>query len=34
MINGRLHDAATLNEIGNHPKTRPAFPWQRKSPGR
>jgi imidazolonepropionase-like amidohydrolase/Tol biopolymer transport system component len=29
MINGRLFDAATMNEVGNHPHTRPAFPWQR-----
>jgi imidazolonepropionase-like amidohydrolase/Tol biopolymer transport system component len=28
MINGRLHDAATMNEIGNHPKTRPPFAWK------
>jgi imidazolonepropionase-like amidohydrolase len=30
MINGRLFDAATMNEVGNHPNTRPAFPWQRQ----
>ena len=30
MLNGRLYDAATMNEIGNHPRTRPSFPWQRK----
>jgi imidazolonepropionase-like amidohydrolase len=29
MLNGRLYDAATMNEIGGHPKTRPAFPWDR-----
>lgn len=28
MANGRLYDAATMNEIGNHPKTRPAFLWE------
>ena len=30
MLNGRLYDAATMNEVGNHPRTRPSFPWQRK----
>ena len=29
MINGRLFDAATMNEIGNRPRQRPPFPWQR-----
>lgn len=29
MVNGRLFDAATMNEIGNHPRTRPPFAWQR-----
>jgi hypothetical protein len=29
MINGRLYDAATMNQIGNHPKTRPPFAWKR-----
>jgi imidazolonepropionase-like amidohydrolase len=29
MLNGRLYDAATMNEIGAHPTTRPAFPWDR-----
>ena len=29
MVNGRLYDAKTLNEIGNHPKTRPAL-WFEK----
>jgi len=28
MINGRLYDAATMNEIGNHPKERKAFWWE------
>lgn len=28
MINGRLYDAATMNEIGNHPKPRPKFYWE------
>ena len=26
MLNGRLYDAATMNEIGNHPRTRPSVP--------
>jgi imidazolonepropionase-like amidohydrolase/Tol biopolymer transport system component len=29
MLNGRLYDAATMNEIGGHPNTRPRFPWSR-----
>ena len=29
MLNGRLYDAATMNEIDGHPTTRPAFPWDR-----
>jgi imidazolonepropionase-like amidohydrolase/Tol biopolymer transport system component len=29
MLNGRLYDATTLNEIGNHPKERPKLYWQR-----
>ncbi len=28
MLNGRLYDAATLNEIGNHPRTRLPFWWE------
>ena len=28
MLNGRMYDAATMNEVGNHPRTRPSFPWQ------
>jgi imidazolonepropionase-like amidohydrolase len=31
MLNGRLHDAATMNEIDAHPTTRPAFPWDRSA---
>ncbi len=27
MLNGRLYDAATMNEIGNHPKNRLPFYW-------
>jgi hypothetical protein len=29
MVNGRLYDAATLNEIGNHQAERPPFYWER-----
>jgi imidazolonepropionase-like amidohydrolase len=29
MINGRLYDAATLNELGNRPGTRSPLPWER-----
>jgi Tol biopolymer transport system component/imidazolonepropionase-like amidohydrolase len=28
MVNGRLYDAATMNEIGNHPRTRKPFFFQ------
>jgi len=28
MINGRLYDSETMNEIGNHPKIRSRFWWQ------
>ena len=31
MLNGRLYDAATMNEIDAHPTTRPAFPWDRSA---
>ena len=31
MLNGRLYDAATMNEIGSHPNTRPPFPWARSA---
>lgn len=27
MLNGRLYDAATMNEMGNHPKQRMPFYW-------
>ncbi len=30
MINGRLFDAATMNQTGNHPEERPPFWWQRE----
>jgi len=29
MLNGRLYDAETMNEIGNHPRQRPPFYWER-----
>ncbi len=29
MVNGRLYDAATLNQIGNHPAFRPPLFWER-----
>jgi imidazolonepropionase-like amidohydrolase/Tol biopolymer transport system component len=29
MVNGRLYDAKTLNEIGNHPKQRQKLYWER-----
>ena len=28
MINGRLYDSESMNEIGNHPKPRLRFWWQ------
>ena len=28
MVNGRLHDSMTMNEIGNHPRPREPFFWQ------
>jgi imidazolonepropionase-like amidohydrolase len=30
MLNGRLYDASTMNEIGNHPKDRLPFWWERE----
>ncbi len=30
MLNGRLYDAATMNEIGNHPRERLPFWWERE----
>ena len=29
MLNGRLYDAKTLSEIGNHPKERAKLYWER-----
>jgi len=28
MINGRLYDTETMNEVGNEPKTREKFYWE------
>jgi len=28
MVNGRLYDAASMQEIGNHPGAAPKFYWQ------
>ena len=28
MVNGRLYDASTMNEIGNEPKERKEFYWE------
>lgn len=33
MINGRLFDAATINEIGNHPRARSLFHFERERSG-
>lgn len=30
MINGRLYDASTMNEVGNHPRERLPFWWERE----
>jgi imidazolonepropionase-like amidohydrolase len=30
MLNGRLYDARTMEEIGNHPRPAPRFYWQRE----
>ncbi len=29
MVNGRLYDASTMNEIGHHPRNRSLFYWER-----
>ena len=29
MVNGRLYDARTMNQIGNHPKERARLYWER-----
>ena len=28
MLNGRLYEAATMNEVGNHPRSRQPFYWE------
>ena len=33
MINGRLHDARTMNQVGNHPEERPSFAHERLPTG-
>ncbi len=33
MINGRIYDAATMNEIGNESKTRTKFYWEMEGSG-
>jgi len=33
MINGRLYDAATLNEMGNKEQKRTEFYWEREGSG-
>ena len=30
MVNGRLFDVSTMNEIGNHPKQRTKFYWEKE----
>ena len=32
VLNGRVYDAATLDQRGNHPKKREPFYWQRERP--
>ncbi|HEX2444650.1 MAG TPA: amidohydrolase family protein [Vicinamibacterales bacterium] len=32
MLNGRLYDGATMDEIGNHPRKRKPFYWERDKP--
>jgi imidazolonepropionase-like amidohydrolase len=32
MVNGRLYDAETMNQIGNHPKKRGQFFWEKPAP--
>jgi adenine deaminase len=29
MVNGRIYDAATMNEVGNHPRERTPLYWER-----
>jgi len=30
VVNGRLYDAATMNEMGNHPAKRPEYWWEKE----
>ncbi len=30
VVNGRLYDAATMNETGNHPRQRPGYWWEKE----
>ncbi|HVR98077.1 MAG TPA: amidohydrolase family protein [Thermoanaerobaculia bacterium] len=32
VVNGRVYDAKTLDQVGNHPKKREPFYWQREKP--
>jgi hypothetical protein len=32
MLNGRLYDGAAMDEIGNHPRKRKPFYWERDKP--
>lgn len=32
VLNGRVYDAATLDEVGNHPRKRLPFFWQVEKP--
>ena len=29
MVNGRLYDAATMNQAGNHPAQRAKYYWEK-----
>jgi hypothetical protein len=29
VVNGRLYDAATMNELGNHPAQRAKYWWEK-----
>ena len=32
MINGRVYDGVTLDQVGNHPRKREPFFWEKKAP--
>jgi imidazolonepropionase-like amidohydrolase len=34
LVNGRMYDAETLEQLGNHPAPPPVLPWQRVENGR